>query len=206
MQTLCDEHRAPACKSCKGHRGVRHCCSRHHKGHPRVLGGGQRCLLVQRGGEGGATALSGRVALQRVGARASPRDQGGGGGGGQAGHATADSLGAAHRAQVRGTGGPPRRAHSHRTASFRRAATYRGARQLRNRMAICDLIVVDHNGAMALCRFIYTEYGFAVSTLHDGGNYVHYREVATTLWEQPRLGQTSNVRPPCRTWGGCQAV
>ena len=50
MQTLCDEHRAPACKSCKGHRGVRHCCSRHHEGHPRVLGGGQRCLPVQRGG------------------------------------------------------------------------------------------------------------------------------------------------------------
>ena len=25
MQTLCDEHRAPACKSCKGHSGVRHC-------------------------------------------------------------------------------------------------------------------------------------------------------------------------------------
>ena len=51
-QTLCDEHRAPACKSCKGHRGVRHCCSRHHKGHPRVLGGGQRCLPVQGGGGG----------------------------------------------------------------------------------------------------------------------------------------------------------
>ena len=50
MQTLCDEHRAPACKSCRGHRGVRHCCSRHHEGHPRVLGGGQRCLPVQRGG------------------------------------------------------------------------------------------------------------------------------------------------------------
>ena len=50
MQTLCDEHRAPACKSCKGHRGVRHCCSRHHEGHPRVLGGGQRCLPVQGGG------------------------------------------------------------------------------------------------------------------------------------------------------------
>ena len=49
MQTLCDEHRAPACKSCKGHRGLRHCCSRHHEGHPRVMGGGQRCLPVQRG-------------------------------------------------------------------------------------------------------------------------------------------------------------
>ena len=69
MQTLCDEHRAPACKSCRGHRGVRHCCSRHHEGHPRVLGGGQRFLPVQRG----------RVALRRAGARARPRDRGGGG-------------------------------------------------------------------------------------------------------------------------------
>ena len=34
MQTPCDEHRAPACKSCKGHRGVWHWCSRHHEGHP----------------------------------------------------------------------------------------------------------------------------------------------------------------------------
>ena len=50
MQTLCDEHRAPSCKSCRGHRGVRHCCSRHHEGHPRVLGGGQRFLPVQRWG------------------------------------------------------------------------------------------------------------------------------------------------------------
>ena len=78
MQTLCDEHRAPACKSCKGHRGVRHCCSRHHEGHPRVLGGGQRCLPVQRGGAA-AAATSGRLALRRVGGRASPHDQGGGG-------------------------------------------------------------------------------------------------------------------------------
>ena len=77
MQTLCDEHRAPACKSCKGHRGVRHCCSRHHEGHPRVLGGGQRCLPVQGGG--GATAASRRVDLRRVGDYASPRDRGGGG-------------------------------------------------------------------------------------------------------------------------------
>ena len=29
---------------------MRHCCSRHHEGHPRVLGGGQRYLPVQRGG------------------------------------------------------------------------------------------------------------------------------------------------------------
>ena len=29
--------------------------------------------------------------------------------------------------RFKATGGPPRRAHSRRTASFRRAATYRGA-------------------------------------------------------------------------------
>ena len=56
MQTLYDDHRAPACKSCKGHRGVRHCCSHHHAGHPRLAGGGggqQRlpahCLPVHGG-------------------------------------------------------------------------------------------------------------------------------------------------------------
>ena len=49
MQTLCDEHRAPACKSCKGRRGVRHCCSRHNEGHPRVRGGG--------GGGGGGNSV-----------------------------------------------------------------------------------------------------------------------------------------------------
>ena len=56
MQTLCDDHGAPACKSCKGHRGVRHCCSRHHVGHPRlVVGGGQQrlplhCVPAREGG------------------------------------------------------------------------------------------------------------------------------------------------------------
>ena len=29
MQSLRDAHRAPVCKSCQGHRGVRQCCSRH---------------------------------------------------------------------------------------------------------------------------------------------------------------------------------
>ena len=79
MQTLCDEHRAPACKSCKGHRGVRHCCSRHHEGHPRVLGGGQRCLPVQRGGlqQQAGVLPSGGSALVPA-----PVTRGGGGGGG----------------------------------------------------------------------------------------------------------------------------
>ena len=52
-------------------------------------------------------------------------------------------------------------------------------RRLRNRMATCDLDVVDHNGARALCPFMYTKYGFAIPTLHNGGQSVHYREVAT---------------------------
>ena len=79
------------------------------------------------GPEGGATAASGRVTLRRVGARARPRDHGGGGGGGQQGRGRRRRPRAAHKAQVRATGGPRRRAHSHTTASFRRAATHRGA-------------------------------------------------------------------------------
>ena len=50
MQTLCDELRAPACKSCKGHSEVRHYCSRHHEGHPRVLGGGPTVSASSGGG------------------------------------------------------------------------------------------------------------------------------------------------------------
>ena len=63
MQPLCDKHRPPpACKSCQGHRGVRHCCSRHHEGRPalgrasvgldRALGGG---LQLRQGTLLGAT-------------------------------------------------------------------------------------------------------------------------------------------------------
>ena len=63
-------------------------------------------------------------------------------------------------------------------------------RCLRNRMATCDLDVVDHNGATALCRFMYTEYGFAICTPYDGGNGVHYRDVATGQWERLRQRQT----------------
>ena len=122
MQTLCNEHRAPACKSCKGHRGVRHCCSRHHEGHPRVLGGGQRCLPVQRGGlqQQAGVLPSRRSAL--VPAPATREE-----GEAQQGRGRRRRPMAAHGAQIRATGGPPRRAHSHRTASFRRTATYRGA-------------------------------------------------------------------------------
>ena len=56
MQTLCDAHKAPACKSCKGHPGVRHCCSRHHEGHPRLVlavGGARQRTLFGLGGGGG---------------------------------------------------------------------------------------------------------------------------------------------------------
>ena len=53
MQALHDAHRAPACKSCKGHRGVRHCCSRHHEGQPRLVpavGGARQRTLTKMGG------------------------------------------------------------------------------------------------------------------------------------------------------------
>ena len=49
----CDAHSAPACKSCRGHRGVRHCCSRHHEGHPRLVpaaGGARQRTLFGLGG------------------------------------------------------------------------------------------------------------------------------------------------------------
>ena len=48
-------------------------------------------------------------------------------------------------------------------------------------MATCDLEVVNHHGARPLCRFMYTEHGFAMPTMHDGGSHVHYRQVATQL-------------------------
>ena len=72
-------------------------------------------------------------------------------------------------------------------------------RPLRNCMATCDLDVVNHNGARALCLFMYTEYGFAIPTVHDGGNHVHYREVATALWNRLRLRQIGH-------FGGRQAA
>ena len=78
MQTLC-EHRAPACKSCKGHRGVRHCCSRHHGGHPRVLGGDQRCLPV-RGGGGGLQQQLGAMPFGGPVRALAPSSEGGGAG------------------------------------------------------------------------------------------------------------------------------
>ena len=48
MQTLCDEHRAPACKSCKGKQGGATLL-----GASQGAGGVQRCLPVQGGGGGG---------------------------------------------------------------------------------------------------------------------------------------------------------
>ena len=57
-------------------------------------------------------------------------------------------------------------------------------------MATCDLEVVNQHGARALCRFMYTEHGFAMPTLHDGGSQVHYRQVATQLWERLAKRQT----------------
>ena len=57
-------------------------------------------------------------------------------------------------------------------------------RRLKARMASCDLDVVNPHGCRALCRFMYTEHGFAMPIMHDGGSHVHYREVATELWER----------------------
>ena len=71
-------------------------------------------------------------------------------------------------------------------------------RGLRARMASCDLDVVNQLGRRALCRFMYTEHGFAAPTMHDGGSHVPYREVATELWD--RLAKRHTGRP-C----GCQA-
>ena len=47
-------------------------------------------------------------------------------------------------------------------------------RRLRDHVAACDLEVVNHHGARLLCRFMYTEHGFAIPTLDDGGSQVHY--------------------------------
>ena len=63
-------------------------------------------------------------------------------------------------------------------------------------MASCDLDVVNPHGWRALCRFMYTEHGFAVPTMHDGGSHVHYREVATELCD--RLAKQNTARPGSR--------
>ena len=62
-------------------------------------------------------------------------------------------------------------------------------RRLRNLVATCDLDVVDHNGATALCRFMYTEYGFAVPNRHNGANHVHYDELTIASLERPGKGR-----------------
>ena len=72
-------------------------------------------------------------------------------------------------------------------------------RRLRDRMASCDLDVVNLHGCRALCRFMYTEHGFAKPTMHDGGSLVHYRDVATDLWE--RLAKRNTGRPGSRKAG-----
>ena len=71
-------------------------------------------------------------------------------------------------------------------------------RRLKAHMASCDLDVVNPHGCRALCRFMYTEHGFAMPTMHDGGSHVHYREVATELWD--RLAKRNTGRP-----GSCKA-
>ena len=88
MQTLCDAHKALACKSCRGHRGVRHCCSRHHEGHPRMVpvaggarppppgGGGQR----RRQWVGGFLRLGRHAGAHRAFGEPAPRPWEGRGG------------------------------------------------------------------------------------------------------------------------------
>ena len=90
MQALCDEHRALACKSCKGHKGVRHCCSRHHQRPPRVLGVGS--TVSAGSGEGGAAATW-HYALQRAGASAGTLFRGRGRGSSRAGSSSAATRG-----------------------------------------------------------------------------------------------------------------
>ena len=46
-------------------------------------------------------------------------------------------------------------------------------RRLKARMASCDLDVMNPHGCRALCRFTYTEHGFAMPTMHNGGSHVH---------------------------------
>ena len=124
VQTLSDEHWAPACKSCRGHRGVRQCCSRHHEGHPRVLCCGHWCLPV--GGGGGRNrnwALcpsEGRCACRL------PRP--GEGAGVQQGREQRCCHAGARRSSSAAMGRRQRRAPHSRRTSFRRAATHRRAR------------------------------------------------------------------------------
>ena len=82
MQTLCDAHSGPACKSCRGHRGVWHCCSRHHEVHPRLVpaaGGARQRMLFGLGGRcapcppgEGSNNDNGERASQGSGARLAP--------------------------------------------------------------------------------------------------------------------------------------
>ena len=71
--------------------------------------------------------------------------------------------------------------------------------RLRDRMASCDLDAVNPHGCRALCRFMYTEHGFAKPTMHDGGSRVHYRDVATEPWK--RLAKRNSGRPGSRKAG-----
>ena len=62
----------------------------------------------------------------------------------------------------------------------------------------CDLDVVDHDGVTALCRFMYTGYGFAIPTMYDGGPRLHYCAIASALWGRIEEWQ-EGARGP-RSW------
>ena len=79
--------------------------------------------------------------------------------------------------------------------------------KLRHHMATCDLNLVDADGASALCRFMYTQHGFAIPAMYDGGPIgpysVHYRETASASWDglkQRQVGARSGRQKAARGW------
>ena len=97
-QTRCNAHMAPLCKSSGGHLGVRHCCSRHHKGHPQ--------LVPVAGG-----ALERKLSRLGAGARPAPPPLEGGGGGSEGDNVEGATQGLGTAPAPRGRFGGPRRCH-----------------------------------------------------------------------------------------------
>ena len=106
----------------RGTGGVRHCYSRHHEGHPRVLGGS----TVSAGAGGGCSSNWALCPSEGRCVRRHPRP--GEGEGVQQGQEQQCCRAGARRSRSAATGGPQRRAHNPRRTSFRRAATHRVAR------------------------------------------------------------------------------
>ena len=68
----------------QGAQGVRHCCSRHHEGNPRVLGGGGGASTVFAGSGGGGGLQQQLGTMPFGGLERAPAPSSGGGGGGTA--------------------------------------------------------------------------------------------------------------------------